>query len=477
MRFQAALERAAQRAKETLSAADSAHIVVPGLLRDADDYLVDVEETVTRALYETMIQPLVTRSIELTRKALKEASLDTEDVDYVLMAGGSSMVPLVQQAMEELFGSDKLLRKMHPKHCVAMGAALVAVRIGERLVCPDTGKVQRGGNTSQLATLFANARGRAKEARQQRLKRWESRGAGTSGRNSSKARGARKSTRNKTGTTGNTDTVAESLEPDVLTVVAILAIPAGILSALHHMGWHWILAVFLGFIGVGIWAALFMKQRETHEGAHPAISFLGIALSVGMMFNLNLMDWLGFKQATRAGADPMAAGVSQHDDSMDAFLEQAERGRTQGRSRQADSDLAAAEYLANAFRLDLPEPVPTSDDPASAKTNATTRSPRSTQVLKSAAETTESAELADFEMLQASRLQNLESRLAKIEAHLQAGALSSPKMVFFTFSDSEQGDFRVRELAERTLEKHLIVVSRLGTSIRSSLPPETDFVP
>lgn len=143
MRFQAALTRAAQRAKETLSSSESAHIVVPGLLRDADDDLVDVEETITRSQYEAMIRPLVQRTVELTQKALDEASLTKEDVDYVLMAGGSSMVPLVQQEMEAFFGADKLLRKMHPKHCVAMGAALVAARIGERVVCadPDCGHV------------------------------------------------------------------------------------------------------------------------------------------------------------------------------------------------------------------------------------------------------------------------------------------------------------------------------------------------
>ena len=138
-RFQAALTRAAQRAKETLSTATSAHIVVPGLLRDEDDDLVDIEETIRRDQYEAMIQSLVERTLELTRKALDEASLTPEDVDHVLMAGGSSMVPRIQQAMEHFFGAHKLRRKMHPKHCVALGAALVASRIGERLVCPAPG--------------------------------------------------------------------------------------------------------------------------------------------------------------------------------------------------------------------------------------------------------------------------------------------------------------------------------------------------
>jgi molecular chaperone DnaK (HSP70) len=51
------------------------------------------------------------------------------------MAGNSTGIPLVQQAMEELFGVNKVMRKVHPKHCVALGAAILAARIGPNVVC------------------------------------------------------------------------------------------------------------------------------------------------------------------------------------------------------------------------------------------------------------------------------------------------------------------------------------------------------
>ena len=149
-RFQAALARAAQRAKETLTASQTAHIVVPGLLHDADGDLVDIDEAVTREDYERLIEDLVQRTLTLTRKALDEASLTPEDVDLVLLAGGSSMIPRVQQVMEDVFGVDKIMRKMHPKHCVALGAAVVASRIGARVVCPNVacGHVNDSGSDS-----------------------------------------------------------------------------------------------------------------------------------------------------------------------------------------------------------------------------------------------------------------------------------------------------------------------------------------
>jgi len=62
----------------------------------------------------------------LTTRALRNADLREDEVDFVLMAGNSSALPAVQAAMTKLFGADRVLRKIHPKHCVAMGAAIVA---------------------------------------------------------------------------------------------------------------------------------------------------------------------------------------------------------------------------------------------------------------------------------------------------------------------------------------------------------------
>jgi len=127
-RFMASLKLEAQKAKETLSSARTARLIVPGILNDGAGNIIDVKETITREQFEDLITPLVEgRIVPLVKKAVENANLSMEDVDYVLMAGNSSCIPKVQQAMEQLFGPEKILRKVHPKNSVAIGAAITAM--------------------------------------------------------------------------------------------------------------------------------------------------------------------------------------------------------------------------------------------------------------------------------------------------------------------------------------------------------------
>jgi molecular chaperone DnaK (HSP70) len=144
MRFMVALKKAARETKERLSSAQSADLVVPGLLHDSDGDLIDVEMEVTRAEYERMVKPLIDRTVRLTEEALKHAELTADQIDHVIMAGNATCLPKVQEAMENLFGRDKVLRNVHPKNCVAMGAALVAARL-QGVVCqaPDAADPKR----------------------------------------------------------------------------------------------------------------------------------------------------------------------------------------------------------------------------------------------------------------------------------------------------------------------------------------------
>lgn len=152
MHFMVAVKKAAQAAKERLSSARSADIIVAGMLRDEGGNLIDFEMEITREEFEGMIRPLIERTVSLTQKALKNAGYTPEQIDYVLMAGNSTTVPAVQQAMEQLFGSPKVTRKIHPKHCVAMGAALLAARL-RGMVCqaPDAADPTREcGHVNQV---------------------------------------------------------------------------------------------------------------------------------------------------------------------------------------------------------------------------------------------------------------------------------------------------------------------------------------
>ena len=145
MRFMVELRKAARETKERLSTSRSADLVVASLLKDADGDIIDVVMEVTREQYEAMIRPLVDRATALVEKALANADLKPDQVDHVLMAGNCTCIPLVQESMEKLFGKDKILRNVHPKNCVALGAAIVAARRGAQVICqaPDPANPER----------------------------------------------------------------------------------------------------------------------------------------------------------------------------------------------------------------------------------------------------------------------------------------------------------------------------------------------
>jgi molecular chaperone DnaK len=131
-RFMVELHRAAQRAKHQLTSADSTDVLLSGLLVDADRNLVDVSHEITRAWFEShpRVQALVQRASALLEQAILESHNTVDTIDQVFMAGGATAIPVVQEAVKRLVGPDKVDNSVHPKHCVALGAAVVAASMG-----------------------------------------------------------------------------------------------------------------------------------------------------------------------------------------------------------------------------------------------------------------------------------------------------------------------------------------------------------
>jgi molecular chaperone DnaK len=138
MQYMVALKNAAQKTKEALSSSTNARLIVngAGILSDRNGSPVNLNMSIRRNDYETMIAPLVKRTSTLVEKALKEAGYVPEQISSVLMAGNSSMIPAVQQTMEEMFGRNKIVRDVQPKECVALGAAIQAARMRGFFSCP-----------------------------------------------------------------------------------------------------------------------------------------------------------------------------------------------------------------------------------------------------------------------------------------------------------------------------------------------------
>jgi molecular chaperone DnaK len=116
------LKDAAEKAKIELSASQNAQISLPFLSADKDGPK-HLERSLSRARFEQMIEPIVNRTIEPCRLALKDAKLQASDVHEILLVGGSTRIPLVQKKVKELFGRDPN-QSVNPDEVVAVGAAV-----------------------------------------------------------------------------------------------------------------------------------------------------------------------------------------------------------------------------------------------------------------------------------------------------------------------------------------------------------------
>jgi len=117
----------AERAKVALSAQQSYVVSAPLMVKVPHaGGPVDLELEITRETFENDIRPLVDESVRLVRETLDRQHLTPDDVTEVLLVGGSTAVPLVQQAMHALFGQNKVKRHVNPMECVALGAGVLA---------------------------------------------------------------------------------------------------------------------------------------------------------------------------------------------------------------------------------------------------------------------------------------------------------------------------------------------------------------
>lgn len=118
------IREAAEKAKIELSGTPSTQINLPFItMKDGQPEHLDM--SLTRSSFEKLISKLVERTMSPTRQAMKDASIKKGDVDKVLLVGGSTRVPAVQQAIEEEVGKAPF-KGINPDEAVAMGAALQA---------------------------------------------------------------------------------------------------------------------------------------------------------------------------------------------------------------------------------------------------------------------------------------------------------------------------------------------------------------
>jgi molecular chaperone DnaK len=133
IRFLADLKIAAEKAKIELSSNEIAHVIPATPLLDALGMAIDIDVTITRKELETIFYPLVQRSISICIQGIKDSEYPEEMIDIILLVGGSSQIPLVQQEVKKAFGADKVVVHPRPMYAVAEGAAIEAAGLTQRV--------------------------------------------------------------------------------------------------------------------------------------------------------------------------------------------------------------------------------------------------------------------------------------------------------------------------------------------------------
>lgn len=118
----AMLKSAAEEAKIRLSRTSRTEIIIPALNVDGRDIHLQCE--LTREEFNRMIKPQVDRSIDLVHEAIRVARTTVDGIDKILLVGGSTKVPLVEETVRQIFGEKVIHGEVNPMHCVAQGAAI-----------------------------------------------------------------------------------------------------------------------------------------------------------------------------------------------------------------------------------------------------------------------------------------------------------------------------------------------------------------
>ena len=118
------LKEAAEKAKIELSSTQQTDVNLPYITADASGPK-HLNVKVSRAKLESLVEDLIARSLEPCRIALKDADLDTSDIDEVILVGGQTRMPLAQEQVAKFFGKEPR-KDVNPDEAVAMGASIQA---------------------------------------------------------------------------------------------------------------------------------------------------------------------------------------------------------------------------------------------------------------------------------------------------------------------------------------------------------------
>lgn len=138
--FQGELKNNLETAQKELNRSDEVTIGVYDLLEDEDGSPIDIDIKLTRDKYESIIRPLVLRTLNLIDELLERAAYSVDTIDKILLAGSASCIPLVRKMLCDKYGKDKILSSEKPMLAIAEGAAILSHSLGIEDECQNCGK-------------------------------------------------------------------------------------------------------------------------------------------------------------------------------------------------------------------------------------------------------------------------------------------------------------------------------------------------
>lgn len=115
------LKMACERVKRTLSSSTSANVELESLFEGTDFFT-----TITRAKFEELCADIFRKTMDPVDQVLRDAKMDKGDIDEVVLVGGSTRIPKIQQLLTDYFNGKQLCKALNPDECVAYGAAVQA---------------------------------------------------------------------------------------------------------------------------------------------------------------------------------------------------------------------------------------------------------------------------------------------------------------------------------------------------------------
>ncbi len=117
------LKDAAESAKISLSTVHETELNLPFISTDEKKQPLHIQQTITRDELEAMVEDLVERTIDISARALRDANLKPDELDSILMVGGQTRMPLVQERITEFFQNSPY-KTLNPDEAVSLGAAI-----------------------------------------------------------------------------------------------------------------------------------------------------------------------------------------------------------------------------------------------------------------------------------------------------------------------------------------------------------------